>query len=128
MGKGVFNNPKGTQLIRRIFQVANLSSDDIVLDYFAGSGTTAHAVLAMNKEDGGNRRFILVECEDYADTITAERVCRVIDGLPDAKDVSLREGLGGSFTFCTLGEPIGMEAMLGENARKSKNLTKNRIL
>ena len=46
--------------------------DDIVLDSFAGSGTTAHAVLALNKEDGGDRKFILVECEDYADTITAE--------------------------------------------------------
>ena len=112
MGKGVFNNPKGTQLIQRIFQVANLTSDDIVLDSFAGSGTTAHAVLALNKEDGGNRKFILVECEDYADTITAERVRRVIAGVPGVKDASLREGLGGSFTYCTLGEPIGMEAML----------------
>ena len=66
----------------------------------------------MNKEDGGNRKFILVECEDYADTITAERVRRVINGVPHAKNGNLREGLGGSFTFCTLGEPIGMEAML----------------
>ena len=56
--------------------------EDIVLDSFAGSGTTAHAVLALNKEDGGNRQFILVECEDYADTITAERVRRVIKGVP----------------------------------------------
>jgi len=50
----------------------------LVLDSFAGSGTTAHAVLALNKEDGGNRKFILVECEDYADSITAERLRRVI--------------------------------------------------
>ena len=61
----------------------------IVLDSFAGSGTTAHAVLALNAEDGGNRRFILVECEDYADTITAERVRRVIKGVPKAKDEAL---------------------------------------
>ena len=60
-----------------------------MLDSFAGSGTTAHAVLAMNKEDGGNRRFVLVECEDYADTITAERVRRVIKGVPNAKDAAL---------------------------------------
>ncbi len=112
MGKGVFNNPKGTKLIQRVFQTANLSSDDIVLDSFAGSGTTAHAVLALNKEDGGNRKFILIECEDYADTITAERVRRVINGVPDARDEALQEGLGGSFTYCTLGKPIEVEAML----------------
>ena len=116
MGKGAFNNPKGTKLIHRVFQTANLSSDDIVLDSFAGSGTTAHAVLALNKEDGGNRKFILIECEDYADTITAERVRRVINGVENAKDEILQNGLGGSFTYCTLGEPIDEEGMLtGEN-------------
>ena len=116
MGKGVFNNPKSTKLIQRVFQTANLSSNDIVLDSFAGSGTTAHAVLALNKEDGGNRKFILVECEDYADTITAERVRHVINGVETAKDENLRNGLGGSFTYCTLGEPIDEEGMLtGEN-------------
>ena len=52
----------------------------IVIDSFAGSGTTAHAVLALNKKDGGDRKFILVECEDYADKTTAERVRRVIKG------------------------------------------------
>ena len=88
------------------------SKDAIVLDSFAGSGTTAHAVLALNKEDEGNRKFILVECEDYADTITAERVRRVINGVPAARDESLREGLGGSFTYCTLGDPIELERML----------------
>lgn len=69
-------------------------------------------MLALNKEDGGNRKFILVECEDYADTITAERVRRVIAGVPEAKDEALREGLGGTFTYCTLGEPITVEGML----------------
>ncbi|MDE0011349.1 MAG: site-specific DNA-methyltransferase [Candidatus Poribacteria bacterium] len=112
MGKGVFNNPKGTKLIQRVFQTANLSSDDIVLDSFAGSGTTAHAVLALNKEDDGNRKFILIECEDYADTITAERIRRVINGVPEARDDALREGLGGSFTYCNLGKPIEVESML----------------
>ena len=86
--------------------------DSIVLDSFGGSGTTAHAVLALNKEDEGNRKFILIECEDYADTITAERVRRVINGVENAKDKTLQEGLGGSFTYCTLGEPIEIEAML----------------
>ena len=106
-----FDNPKPTGLIDRILRIAT-GPDDIILDSFAGSGTTAHAVLALNKEDGGNRKFILVECEDYADTITAERVRRVIKGVPDARDKSLREGLGGSFSYCTLGEPIDAESML----------------
>ena len=92
------------------------SKSDIILDSFAGSGTTAHAVLALNKEDGGNRKFILVECEDYADTITAGRVRRVIKGVENATNENLRDGLGGSFTYCTLGEPIDEEGMLtGEN-------------
>ena len=89
------------------------SPNAIVLDSFAGSGTTAHAVLALNKEDGGNRKFILVECEDHiADNITAERVRRVIGGVSGARDKTLQEGLGGSFTYCTLGDPIELEGML----------------
>ena len=106
-----FSNPKPHTLIKRILQIGT-DPDSIILDSFAGSGTTAHAVLDLNKEDSGNRKFILIECEDYADTITAERVRRVINGVPDASDVSLREGLGGSFTYCTLGKPIEIEAML----------------
>ena len=106
-----FSNPKPHTLIKRILQIGT-DPDSIILDSFAGSGTTAHAVLALNKEDGGNRKFILIECEDYADTTTAERVRRVINGVPDASDDTLREGLGGSFTYCTLGEPIEVEAML----------------
>ena len=107
----VFNNPKPIQLLKDIISLST-KQDDIILDSFAGSGTTAHAVLALNKEDGGNRKFILVECEDYADTITAERVRRIINGVEKAKDKTLKEGLGGSFTYCTLGKPIEIEAML----------------
>ena len=99
-----FPYPKATALITNLVRIGAPGPDDIVLDSFAGSGTTAHAVLALNKEDGGNRRFILVECEDYADTITAERVRRVIQGVPGARDPSLREGLGGTFSYCTLGD------------------------
>lgn len=106
---------KSDKQVRRTSQTRE-SDGDIALDSFAGSGTTAHAVLALNKEDGGNRKFILVECEDYADTITAERVRRVIQGVPNAKDAKLREGLGGSFAFYTLGKAIDMESMLaGKN-------------
>ena len=107
-----FSNPKPETLIKHILRIASEPDNTIVLDSFAGSGTTAHAVLAMNKEDGGDRKFILVECEDYADDITAERVRRVINGVPSAKDKSLRDGLGGEFTYCELGEPISIEGML----------------
>lgn len=108
-----FPNPKRTDLIKRIIDYATINDENaVVLDSFAGSGTTAHAVLALNKEDGGHRKFILIECEDYADTTTAERVRSVINGVPDASDIALCEGLGGSFSYCTLGEPIEIEAML----------------
>ena len=80
------------------------NSNAIILDSFAGSGTTAHAVLKLNTQDGGNRRFILIEMEDYADTITAERVRRVISGYGEGtKKVA---GLGGSFDYYTIGEAI----------------------
>ncbi len=108
-----FPNPKRTDLLKRIINYATASDENaIVLDSFAGSGTTAHAVLALNKADNGNRKFILIECEDYAQTITAERVRRVINGIPTARNAPLRDGLGGSFTYCTLGEPIAADTML----------------
>ena len=111
----VFAYPKPVSLVRELVHAAT-AKDSIILDSFAGSGTTAHAVLALNKEDGGNRRFILVECEDYAATITAERVRRVIQGVPAARDAALRDGLGGSFTYATLGDPIELEGMLSGDA------------
>ena len=163
----VFITPKPVRLIERIIELAT-NEDSIVLDSFAGSGTTAHAVLTANAKDGGNRKFILVECEDYADTLTAERIRRVINGYAfsgtqreelhrenitftslkkadklldhvesiknldghrfdhikaEVKDGALIvtgekaiaeriEGLGGSFTFCTLGDAIDMDQML----------------
>lgn len=110
-GENVFPYPKPLSLVASLIHQFT-REDDIVLDSFAGSGTTAHAVLALNKEDGGNRKFIMVECEKYADDITAERVRRVIKGVPSAKDVSLKEGLGGSFTFCNLGDEINIENLL----------------
>ncbi|MFT4202696.1 MAG: site-specific DNA-methyltransferase [Chitinophagaceae bacterium] len=75
-----FDTPKPVSLIKRVIQLST-NENDIILDSFAGSGTTAHAVLELNKEDGGNRKFILVEQEDYANAITAERVRRVIKRL-----------------------------------------------
>ena len=122
-------NADGTRLIKEIFGdkqfdtakplslmewLVSLHSDEnaIVLDSFAGSGTTAHAVLSLNNDDEGNRRFILIECEEYADKITAERVRRVIKGVKKASDESLQKGLGGSFSFFELGNPIEMTSIL----------------
>lgn len=169
-GAKPFETPKPTQLVGRILELAT-EPNAIVLDSFAGSGTTAHAVLAQNAKDGGSRRFILVEGEDYADTLTAERVRRVINGyefsgtqreellreritwttlsrdnarqrlldrvqsfdnldgprfdrisktvkegmliVTGEKDVTERaEGLGGGFTYCTLGPAIELDALL----------------
>lgn len=100
-GKTPFDTPKPTRLIERILQIAT-DKDSIILDSFAGSGTTAHAVLNMNKADGGNRKFILIEMMDYADSITAERVKRVIDGF--GKEKTAVEGTGGDFSFYELGD------------------------
>ena len=166
-GHSPFPTPKPSKLIEAILELS-ITSDAIVLDSFAGSGSTAHAVLQANKKDGGNRRFILVEMEDYADRITAERVRRAINGYSftgtqrtellrekitwsklnkaakltetvekienlhgheyDAikktvKDGELvvtgeravaeqTEGLGGSFTYCTLGNPVELDKLL----------------
>jgi adenine-specific DNA-methyltransferase len=107
----IFVTPKPVSLVQKILKIAT-NKDSIILDSFAGSGTTAQAVLQLNKEDNGNRRFILVEQEEYADKITAERVRRVIKGVKTAKDQELKEGLGGSFSYFELGDPIEMESLL----------------
>ena len=107
----VFDTVKPSTLIERVLQIAT-DKDSIVLDSFAGSGTTAHAVLALNQQDGGNRRFVLIECEDYVDSITAERTRRVIQGVPAAKDEALKAGLGGSFSYFKLGRPMHQESLL----------------
>ncbi len=123
-----FDAPKNTNILKRLVEMATSnSSDAIILDSFAGSGTTAHAVLALNKEDGGNRKFILVECEDkVSDNITAERVRRVIKGVPKAKDENLKNGLGGSFTYCSLGNEISIEKMLvGKNLPDYETLARH---
>ena len=99
-----FNTPKPVKLLETIIQLSS-NKNSIILDSFAGSGTTAHAVLNLNKQDGGNRKFILIEMEDYAETITAERVKRVIAGYGG------KEGTGGCFSYYELGEAL----FIGEN-------------
>ena len=96
-----FDTPKPTRLIQRILQIAT-DKDSLILDSFAGSGTTGHAVLKQNAEDGGTRRFILVEMDEgIARNITAERVKRVANGYTNVKGNTI-EGLGGGFQFCRL--------------------------
>ena len=130
-GNAVFDTPKPTRLIERILQIAT-DKDSIILDSFAGSGTTAHAVLNMNRKDGGRRRFILIEMMDYAKTITAERVKRVIKNFEKEKQTDLfasndahekekRSPLGlsksacyESFSFYELGEPLLINNLLNE--------------
>ena len=175
LNESPFQTPKPRRLLDRILEVAT-DENSIILDSFAGSGTTAHAVLGANKKDNGNRRFILVECENYADNLTAERVRRIIKGFPyngtqheelyrenitwstfkkkqkkilelvhsieimygreydkikkQIKDGVLTvtgerkiekevPGLGGSFTFCALGDPINIESLLTGEALPS---------
>ena len=107
-----FDYPKSVSLIESVIQ-AITKDTDIVLDSFAGSGTTAHAVLNMNKADGGHRKFILVEMMDYAESITAERVRRVIRGYGEGKNAV--DGTGGSFSYYELGEPL----LIGENLNEA---------
>jgi adenine-specific DNA-methyltransferase len=91
-----FNTPKPVRLIKRILQLST-DKDSLVLDSFAGSGTTGHAVLDLNKEDGGDRKFIMVEMEDVvAKDITAERVKRAI------KKYGYKDG----FEYCELSRPL----------------------
>jgi adenine-specific DNA-methyltransferase len=167
----VFITPKPVALVNRVLELAT-DSKSVILDSFAGSGTTAHAVLAANKYDRGNRKVILVEMEDYADTLTAERVRRIINGYKfkgadnnelfrkkltwrsiakadaivrkvdsienlhgheydrikkEVKDSELIvtgektvverfEGLGGTFTYCTLGAPVDLDKVLSGEA------------
>jgi adenine-specific DNA-methyltransferase len=100
-----FFTPKPTRLIQRILQIAT-QPGDLILDSFAGSGTTGHAIMQLNKEDGGNRRFILVEMEaNICRNVTAERLRRVSQGYQNAKGEDVA-GLGGGIRFATLGEPL----------------------
>lgn len=108
-GSKPFDTPKPTQLIRWLITLHS-DVDAIVLDSFAGSGTTGHAVLAQNKADGGNRRFICIEMDDtICGDVTALRLSKVIKGYDNAKGESM-EGLGGGYRFCKLDKPLFDEA------------------
>ncbi|WP_440441502.1 site-specific DNA-methyltransferase [Phascolarctobacterium succinatutens] len=116
-GKTTFDTPKPTRLLQFILTIAT-NKDSIILDSFAGSGTTAHAVLNMNKADGRNRKFICIEMMDYADTITAERVKRVINGYGEGKKAV--DGIGGNFSYYELGEPLLVDDKLNNAVSTEK--------
>lgn len=117
-GEKTFDFPKPVTLISYLANFIN-NKDAIILDSFAGSGTTAHAVLNLNKKDGGNRKFILVEMEDYAENITAERVRRVMNGYGEGKNAVA--GTGGAFDYYELGAPIfDQEKNLNEEIDEAK--------
>lgn len=107
-----FEYAKPVRLVEYLLTIAQLDKEAIVLDSFAGSGTTAHAVLDMNKTDGGKRQFILVEMGEYANEVTAERVKRVIQGYGEGKKAV--EGTGGDFSYYELGEPLLIGDCLNE--------------
>jgi len=110
-----FDFPKPKSLVKQCIALAT-SAGDIVLDSFAGSGTTAQAVLELNEESGIERNFILVEMENYANELTAERTRRVIKGVKTAKSELLKKGTGGTFSYFELGNTIEMESLLrGKN-------------
>lgn len=94
-----FETPKPSRLIKNLIRLGS-NDKDIVLDSFAGSGTTGQAVLELNKEDGGNRKFILVELEkEIAKNVTAKRLTKVIEGYEGAK---FPEGTDQGFQYLDL--------------------------
>ena len=102
LNKNDFPQPKSVDLVAEIIKTCT-NEGDIILDSFAGSGTTGHSLLKLNSLDTDNRKFILIEMMDYADSITAERVKRVIKGYGET------EGLGGSFDYYSLGQPMFLD-------------------
>lgn len=112
------DDPKPTKLIERILQIAG-GKNATVLDSFAGSGTTAHAVAAFNQADGGTRRFVLVECEDHADSITAERIRRVPRGGRGSTPTEV------DFTFLELGKPLTEKSLCTGEMPTWRNLARH---
>jgi len=106
LGSQVFSFPKSPSLIESLIEQVAVEDDAIVLDSFAGSGTTGHAVLRLNHRTKSRRRFILVEMVPHiTQTITAERVRRIANGYTNSKSEFV-EALGGGFRYCELGDPL----------------------
>jgi adenine-specific DNA-methyltransferase len=141
-GSEVFTTPKPVALVKRILQIAT-SPGDLILDSFAGSGTTGHAVLEINGEDAGNRRFILVQIPydtkdnekqgfNICQKITYERVRRVIEGYTYTKRQAKGkfkkakvDGLGGSLSYTRVGSRLfGEYREMGEKLPPYEELAK----
>jgi adenine-specific DNA-methyltransferase len=112
-GEAVFPYSKPTSLIEYLASQV-LGKDDVMLDSFAGSGTTAQAILSLNRKDNGNRKFLLIEMLDYAEDVTSNRVRKIITGYNG------EEGLGGSFSFYELGEPLMENGLLNSSVSIEK--------
>jgi len=99
----VYSFPKPSVLIGQLVEMTQIGSDDFTLDFFAGSGPTAHAIINLNREDGGNRKYILVEMADYFDTVLTPRIKKVIysKDWKNGKPVS-REGISHMFKYIRL--------------------------
>jgi adenine-specific DNA-methyltransferase len=111
-GKKIFDTAKPTRLLTHLFDLVTWDDESaVILDAFAGSGSSGQAVLALNGE-AGKRRFILIEEQEYADAVTAERVRRCLKGVPASRDAKLKNGLGGGFSFFDLGDPLTTELLL----------------
>lgn len=116
----VFQYSKPTKLVKTLIWAATYNTKNaLVLDSFAGSGTTGQAVLELNKKDEGNRKFILVELEkDVCQNVTAKRLSRVISGYEDKESNERVDGLGGGFQYCKLDKPLFGEAgKIGETVK-----------
>jgi adenine-specific DNA-methyltransferase len=153
----LFITPKPVELLERVIEIG-ADSDALILDSFAGSGTTAHAVLKANAKGGGNRKFILVEGEEYADKLTAERVRRAIKGyawvgnqretlleekitytqfkkadewLKKVEAIKLKEGFGAEeseqMAFGEPGEPSPPPYPSGRGSKKGEGVVKKRF-
>lgn len=125
LGKNVFDYPKSVFLVKRIIEIAS-KRDSIIVDFFAGSGTTGQAVLELNKEDGGNRTFILCTNNEITDTnpngiaydVTSKRLKRVMtgkcyDGTDDFEWIKKNEALGGNLEVMEIAEVSNNEQQHG---------------
>ena len=102
LGKGRFENPKSVDLVKRCIKLST-NPDSIILDSFAGSGTTAQAVMELNAEDGGNRQFILVQMTESTDDNPDKNICRDITRERIARVINKKNMIGVGFDYLELG-------------------------
>ena len=124
---GVFDNPKPVSLIKFLLKMVNMDEDITVLDFFAGSGTTGQAVLELNKEDEGNRKFILIQNNEKTDKnpngiaydVTAKRLKRIMtgscyDGTANFKWITDNQPYGENLDVYEIAEVANFEAAEGK--------------